>query len=254
MFRIPDRLRRGGCQYHYVAISCFDQAASVILKKINIQFAKDYKLGRALYKLGFLPPIISATTRIVNNVTSDYYLSGLYSILGICYRILGEINQAIECHQISEIKATKSLQVIAKSSEPENGKQANLEFWKVNAAINIGFCQIEMRELESAREIFVKLKTSRDEIGINSYSINVGLAFLNSCIGAKKEAEELAEKLYADREDSQLVGTRYKLVFLAATYQNLPETEKALSLYRDRDRPSRPKPVQHHQSQISSAV
>ncbi|MEG4838774.1 tetratricopeptide repeat protein [Microcoleus sp. B9-D4] len=89
-----------------------------------------------------------------------------------------------------------------------------------------------MRELESAMEIFVKLKNSRDEIGINSYSINVGLAFLNSCIGAKKEAEELAEKLYVDRENSQLVGTGYKLVFLAATYQNLPETEKALSLYR----------------------
>ncbi|EGK90243.1 tetratricopeptide repeat protein [Microcoleus vaginatus PCC 9802] len=229
---VEDALKAFEAYYHYVAISCFEQAASVILKKINIQFAKDYKLGRALYKLGFLQPIISATTRIVNNVTSDYYLSGLYSLLGICYRILGEINQAIECHQISEIKATKSLQIIAKSSEPENGKQANLEFWKVNAAINIGFCQIEMGELESAMEIFVKLKNSRDEIGINSYSINVGLAFLNSCVGAKKEAEELAEKLYADRENSHLVGTGYKLVFLAATYQNLGETEKALSLYR----------------------
>ncbi len=229
---VEDALKAFEACYHYVAISCFEQAASVIIKKINIQFAKDYKLGRALYKLGFLQPIISATTRIVNNVTSDYYLSGLYSLLGICYRILGEINQAIECHQISEIKATKSLQIIAKSSEPENGKQANLEFWKVNAAINIGFCQIEMRELESAMEIFVKLKNSRDESGSNSYSIDVGLAFLNSCVGAKKEAEELAEKLYADRENSQLVGTGYKLVFLAATYQNLGETEKALSLYR----------------------
>ncbi|MEG3931137.1 MULTISPECIES: hypothetical protein [unclassified Microcoleus] len=28
------------------------------------------------------------------------------------------------------------------------------------------------------------------------------------------------------------MGTGYKLVFLAATYHNLPETEKALSLYR----------------------
>lgn len=229
---VEDALKAFEACYHYVAISCFEQAASVIIKKINIQFAKDYNIGRALYKLGFLQPIISATTRIVNNVTSDYYLSGLYSLLGICYRILGEINQAIECHQISEIKATKSLQIIAKSSEPENGKQANLEFWKVNAAINIGFCQIEMRELESAMEIFVKLKNSRDEIGSNSYSLDVGLAFLNSCVGTKKEAVKLAEKLYADRENSQLVGTGYKLVFLAATYQNLGETEKALSLYR----------------------
>ncbi|UNU25942.1 tetratricopeptide repeat protein [Microcoleus vaginatus] len=229
---VEDALKAFEAYYHYVAISCFDQAASVILKKINIQFANDHKLGRALYKLGFLQPIISATTRIVNNVTSDYYLSGLYSILGICYRILGEINQAIECHQISEIKATKSLQVIAKSSEPDNGKQADLEFWKVNAAINIGFCQIEMWELESAREIFVKLQTSRDEIGVNSYAVDVGLAFLNSCVGAKKEAEEVAEKLYADRENSHLVGTGYKLVFLAATYKNLGDRDKALSLYR----------------------
>lgn len=36
----------------------------------------------------------------------------------------------------------------------------------------------------------------------------------------------------ADREDSQLVGTGYKLVFLAATYKNLGDTEKALSLYQ----------------------
>lgn len=232
---VEDALKAFEAYYHYVAISSFEQAASVILKKINIQFAKDYKLGRALYKLGFLQPIISATTRIVNNVTSDYYLSGLYSILGVSYRILGDINQAIECHQISEIKATKCLQNIAKSSEPENGKQANLEFWKLNAAINIGFCQIEMLELEPAMEIFVKMKKSREEIGIigiNSYSIDVGLAFLNSCVGVKKAAEDLAEKLYADREESQLVGTGYKLVFLAATYKNLGDTEKALSLYR----------------------
>ena len=92
---VEDALKAFEAYYHYVAISCFDQAASVILKKINIQFAKDYKLGRALYKLGFLQPIISATTRIVNNVTSDYYLSGLYSILGVSYRILCDINQAI---------------------------------------------------------------------------------------------------------------------------------------------------------------
>ncbi|TAF58367.1 MAG: hypothetical protein EAZ60_03265 [Oscillatoriales cyanobacterium] len=232
---VEDALKAFEAYYHYVAISSFEQAASVILKKINIQFAKDYKLGRALYKLGFLQPIISATTRIVNNVTSDYYLSGLYSILGVSYRILGDINQAIECHQISEIKATKCLQTIAKSSEPENGKQANLEFWKLNAAINIGFCQIEMLELESALEIFVKMKNSRDEIGIigiNSYSIEVGLAFLNSCVGVKKAAKELADKLYADREESQLVGTGYKLVFLASTYKNLGDPEKALSLYR----------------------
>ena len=136
-------------------------------------------------------------------MTSDYHLSGLYSILGVCYRILGDINQAIECHQISERKATKSLQSLAKSSEAENEKQANLEFWKVNAAINIGFCQIEMLELEAAMDIFVKLTTSRKEIGINSYSIDVGLAFLNSCVGVKKAAFERADKLYADREDSR---------------------------------------------------
>lgn len=232
---VEDALKAFEAYYHYVAISSFEQAASVILKKINIQFAKDYKLGRALYKLGFLQPIISATTRIVNNVTSDYYLSGLYSILGVSYRILGDINQAIECHQISERKATKCLQTIAKSNEPENGKQANLEFWKLNAAINIGFCQIEMLELEPALEIFVKMKNSREEIGIigiNSYSIDVGLAFLNSCVGVKKAAKELADKLYADREESQLVGTGYKLVFLASTYKNLGDPEKALSLFQ----------------------
>ncbi len=232
---VEDALKAFEAYYHYVAISCFEQAASIILKKINIQFAKDYKLGRALYKLGFLQPIISATTRIVSNVTSDYYLSGLYSILGVSYRILGDINQAIECHQISEIKATKCLQNIAKSSEPENDKQANLEFWKLNAAINIGFCKIEMLELEPALEIFVKMKNSREEIGIigiNSYSIEVGLAFLNSCVGVKKTAKELADKLYTDREESQLVGTGYKLVFLASTYKNLGDPEKAFSLYR----------------------
>jgi len=36
----------------------------------------------------------------------------------------------------------------------------------------------------------------------------------------------------ADRQDSQLVGTGYKLVFLAATYKNLGDTEKAFSLYQ----------------------
>ncbi|NJK66958.1 MAG: tetratricopeptide repeat protein [Microcoleus sp. CSU_2_2] len=229
---VEDALKAFEAYYHYVAISCFDLAASVILKKINIQFAKDYRLGRALYKLGFLQSIISATTRIVNNVTSDYYLSGLYSILGVSYRILGDINQAIECHKISEIKSIKCLQNIAKSSEEEKGKQANLEFWKVNAAINIGFCKIELRELEAAMEIFVKLKSLRQEVGINGYSIDVGLAFLNSCVGVKKEAAAIVKKLDADLENSQLVGTGYKLVFLAATYKNLGDSDKALSLYR----------------------
>lgn len=230
---VEDALKAFEAYYHYVAISCFDKAASVILKKINIQFAKDYRLGRALYKSGFLESIVSATTRIVNNVTSDYYLSGLYSILGISYRILGDIDRAIECHQISERKSTKCLQNIAKSTEDENGKQANLEFWKVNAALNIGFCKIELWELEAALDIFVKLKKTREEeIGINGYSIDVGLAFLNSCVGDKAEAAAIADRLDADRENSQLVGTGYKLVFLAATYKNLGDRDKALTLYR----------------------
>ncbi|MBE9122892.1 tetratricopeptide repeat protein [Tychonema sp. LEGE 07199] len=229
---VEDALKAFEAYYHYVAISCFEQAASIILKKINIQFSKDYQLGLALYKLGFLQSIVSATTRIVNNVNSDYYLSGLYSILGVGYRLLGDINQAIECHQISEIKSTKCLQNLAKSSDEENGKQANLEFWKVNAAINIGFCKIELWELDAAMEIFVKLKKSREEIGINGCAIDVGLAFLNSCVGVKKEAAAIADRLNADRENSQLVGTGYKLVFLAATYKNLGDREKALSLYR----------------------
>lgn len=126
-------------------------------------------------------------------MNSDY-LSGLYSILGVACRILCEINQAVECHQISEIKSTKCLQNLAKSSEEENGKQANLEFWKVNAAINIGFCQIELWELDAAMEIFVKLKKSREEMGINGCAIDVGFAFLNSCVGVKKEGENLTQR------------------------------------------------------------
>ncbi|MEG5000713.1 tetratricopeptide repeat protein [Microcoleus sp. B4-D4] len=42
----------------------------------------------------------------------------------------------------------------------------------------------------------------------------------------------IADRLDADRENSQLVATGYKLVFLAATYQNLGDPEKALILYR----------------------
>ncbi|WP_228056417.1 hypothetical protein [Microcoleus sp. LEGE 07076] len=100
-------------------------------------------------------------------------------------------------------------------------------------------------------EIFVKLKQSREEIGINGCAIDVGFAFLNSCVGVKKEAAPIADRLNADRENSQLVGTGYKLVFLAATYKNLGDREKAFSLYRFLHRPSRPKPVQYHQSQSS---
>lgn len=225
-----DALKAFEAYYQYVAINSFEEAANVIIKKINTLFSTDDRLGRALFNLGLLQPIISATTRIVNNISSDYYLSGLYSILGVCYRLNGEIEQAIHCHQLAEQKSIRCLQLPPKGSDAERMRE-NLETWKWSALLNIGFCKIELGEFQAAMEIFVKLKSKADQIPIARDSIDIGLAFLHSHLGEKKEAAIAVKNIEKEIEKEELVVTGYKLIFLAATYQKLGKTDRALNWY-----------------------
>lgn len=227
---VEDALKAFEAYYQYVAINSFEEAANVIIKKINTLFSTDDRLGRALFNLGLLQPIISATTRIVNNISSDYYLSGLYSILGVCYRIEGEIEQAVHCHQLAEQKSIRCLQSPPKGSDAEKMRE-NLETWKWSALLNIGFCKIELGEFQAAMEIFVKLKFRADRIPIARDSIDIGLAFLHSQAGEKKEAAILVKNIEGEIEQEELVVTGYQLIFLAATYKNLGDADRALSLY-----------------------
>ncbi|MGL5062255.1 MAG: tetratricopeptide repeat protein [Microcoleus sp.] len=227
---IEDALKAFEAYYQYVAINSFEDAANVIIKKINTQFSTDDRLGRALFNLGLLQPIISATTRIVNNISSDYYLSGLYSILGVCYRIEGDIEQAVHCHQLAEQKSMRCLQSPPKGSDAERMRE-NLETWKWSALLNIGFCKIELGEFPAAKEIFVKLKFKADTISIARDSIDIGLAFLHSQAGEKKEAAILLKNIESEIDREELVVTGYKLIFLAATYKNLGNADRALCWY-----------------------
>ncbi|MGH7998936.1 MAG: tetratricopeptide repeat protein, partial [Brasilonema sp.] len=60
------------------------------------------------------------------------------------------------------------------------------------------------------------------------------LAFLNSCLGRKQEATEIANYLYNRLPEEGLPSwiTEYRLFYLLITYKNLGEIEKSLKIYQ----------------------
>ncbi len=230
---VEDALRAFEAYYHYVEIQDFEQAGNVILKRRDTPSLKADRLGRSFYRFGLLQQMISAINLIVNQIHFGYKLGALYSILGVLYRVIGQVNQALECHKKSGLISRESLKITALTEEIELSdlKLELFEISELNSLLNIGFCQIELWEIEAAEVTFRQLQAIAFQKDFYRESINITLAFVKSCLGLEQEASELAEEVYSKIDQNPALQTGHRLFFLGLTYKNLGNIEKAFEIY-----------------------
>jgi tetratricopeptide (TPR) repeat protein len=249
---VEDALRCFEAYYHYVEIQDFEGAAEVILKRRDTKLPGVERLGRSFYKLGLLQQMLDAIHEIIPKVTSGYHLSGLYSILGVLYRLSGKIHLAVECHQKSGAIAVQEISQ-RDSCDRRDLIRLNLKNWEQHALLNIGICQLELWELDKARAVFEELHTHKREQLIREKiedlynpSVDVFSAFVYSCLGMPEQSYHHVLTFEQAMKQQPLLGTGHRLLLLGLTYKNLGERPKAF----DRLQRAIDYGIEHHYPQV----
>jgi tetratricopeptide (TPR) repeat protein len=234
---VEDALRAFEAYYHYVEISNFEEAGSVIEKRRNSSSWRNGEyLGMSFYRLGFLQPMLCSINSIISQIEDHCLLSRLYNCLGDLYWLTGDINQSIESHKLSSRSAEYAISSIDIS--PLNMFYAKR--LKISFLVNTGLCKIDLWELKEAVIFFQEVEffcNNHDE-SENSVYENVKvylycLAFLNSHLGYKESALNYTKQaevvIYQIHNSSWSQG--YSLLFMGLTYKNLGEFEKSFEMF-----------------------
>ncbi|AFY69345.1 Tetratricopeptide TPR_1 repeat-containing protein [Thalassoporum mexicanum PCC 7367] len=280
---VEDALRCFEAYYHYLAIEDYEAAAAVILQRRHTKSTGIERLGRTFYKLGLLKQMITAIAQIIDKIQSAYHLSGLYGIWGVLYRLSGQIHAAIECHQKSAAIAKRHLDRLAGQSAATNPTKEtvsnqvelaeqvetveqlkrssaqlellNLKNWQQHALLNIGICQIELWELEAAKQTFTQLNShnrqqliAEDLAELYNPSVDVFSAYVHSCLGDRPTALKFIHDFDRKLHQNISLGTGHRFLFLGLAYKNLGEIEPAFNmLNRAIDYAN-----QHHYTQVKA--
>ncbi len=218
---VDDALRALEAYHHYVEINDFELACDVIVEFRNSQWGEEIPLGWLFYRLGLMEQMVSAINRIIDNVKPDHRSGMLYNLLGYIYRLAGNFQSAIECHQkAGEISAA-----------------FNQDQFKVSTLLNLGLCKKDLWEVEAAIEYFNQVYSISQQDNVHSNYLVYSqccLAYLYSSTGSEQLALEFANQVDSDTLLSQLStwGAGYSLLYLAATYRNVGEIERSSMLYQ----------------------
>jgi tetratricopeptide (TPR) repeat protein len=163
-------------------------------------------------------------------------------------------------HQFPDHKFTNLRDQASPSHQSDRGslnhlEVLNLKNWRQHALLNIGICQIELWELEAARQTFTQLNThNRHQLiaenleELYNPSVDVFSAFVHSCLSDRPTALKFAQAFDRKLSQNPSLGTGHRLLFLGLTYKNLGEIEPALKmLNRAIDYAN-----QHHYTQVKA--
>jgi tetratricopeptide (TPR) repeat protein len=164
---------------------------------------------------------MSAIAEIVGKLRPDPRLGKLYNLLGYIYRLQGRIQEAFACHQEAE-KIAESFGITR---------------LKISALLDMGLCERELGEYESAIPRFTQILSlceESDDYSVYRVYSQGCLAYLHSCLNLESEALRLAQQIEQEIFHTELTswGRAYSLLFLGSTYRNLGRLEKAFEFYQ----------------------
>ncbi len=218
---VEDALRALEAYHHYLEIGNLELACNVIVEFKDSHWGEKIPLGWLFYRLGLMEQMVSAINRIIDNVTSDHRSGMLYNLLGYIYRLAGNFQQAIECHQ----------------KAGDIADAFNQDQFKVSTLLNLGLCKKDLWEVESAIEYFNQVYLLSQQDSVDSCYLVYSqccLSYLYSSTGSEQLALEFANQVNSETLLSQLStwGAGYSLLYLAATYRNVGEMARSLALYQ----------------------
>lgn len=205
--------------HHYIEIDDFENAANVIIASRNNIWDQNISLGVLFNRFGLLETLIYIITPLINNLTSDYYLSKLYNMLGRAYHQLGNIFFAIEYYKIASKKA----------------KKAGIFQEIVSGNFNLGLCYVDLWEVEKAQSVFHTVKTlvqaNQNYYQYAIYSLCC-LAYINSFVGMREAALEMLKEAESEMPKAKLTswGIGTTLLFRSLSYRNLGDIDTSFDI------------------------
>jgi tetratricopeptide (TPR) repeat protein len=240
---INDAIRAFEAYYHYLEIDDFEEAGLVLIRRRPTKSAEYWEsgrnsveLGHSLYRLNLIRQVITATSNIINNITSKYCLGRLYFLLGVVHRLNGKVYQAIGFFQDAidiAVEHLESLQSVAEQNA------SNYRMLKVNCLLDTVLCKIDLLEYDSALEILFSIIHGQDLKKVSEHTstykcvANSYLAFLKSCLKHQEESVEFTDSTYNEIKKNNALGGGGRLVFLGLAYKNSGFLSKALEVYSE---------------------
>ncbi|WP_088892330.1 tetratricopeptide repeat protein [Leptolyngbya ohadii] len=209
--------------YHYFNINQFNRAAEVIRYNREYDLSADESLGRSFYRLGLLSKMIILINTLAGNKShiKPNNLASLYNILGAMYYFSGDLSNAIRVHTDSGYLANK----------------LDLLEFKILSLLNLGFCKIDLYELDDAKELFSNVMALAANSSFHRHAVDAlyCLAFIESIGGCEKEAYELIDRANKEITTTKLTswGIGHSRLFLGRAYRNLGEISKSLKMYNE---------------------
>jgi tetratricopeptide (TPR) repeat protein len=180
--------------------------------------------------------ILTAINQVVNNLENDPNLSELYNILGDLYWITGKISQAIACQEKTIDLASQVLKSLV--PQPENKHTVYyLRMLEVDSLLSIGLYQIDLWELEAAKNLFQQViyLSEKTEHYRWAEKASVCLALVYSYLGLHDASDQLADVAYQNITNKKLVEQTGRFVYfmqiLGQTYVNLGEFYRANQIF-----------------------
>ena len=234
--------------YHYMHINDFPAAADTLYAKRPNLWGTNESLGRSFYKRGLLKQMTTVILNVVDKLASEpsphaqthmeqaYRKAKLHHTLGAINWLTGDIHAAL---QYCEDARSLACAALAQSQDDAHASEMVLKLKLIenNALLTTGICRIGLWELKAALATLLDALKLCQFLGCDKYSPSVlfYVAFLQSYLGQPQEALAIADHLYSRCKpllDQNFPSwlTEYRLSYLAQTYNNLGDWEKALIL------------------------
>jgi len=233
---IGDVIKALEAYYHYREISDFQKAGEILIKKRKNKWENGESLGAAFYRVGLLS-FANCISSIIEKLDDNCLLSYLYNILGNFYWLSGNINSAIQLHNLSYQMADN-----CKKSEKNNTSDFEIERLKITSRFDIGLCQIDLYQIEVALKIFEEMRLLTEKKPANEFGffeaeileLMICLAFLYSELSLNSQAVALIQKFAHQLPESGTTtwGIGYTLIFLALSYKNIGYNQQAYATYK----------------------
>lgn len=216
-----DALQALESYYHHIAIENYEAAGEVILQRRSSPDRDLSKGGEpldaAFYRLGLLQLQVSIISRIVDKLTDSFVKGCLYDVMGLSYRHLGKIAEAIECYTEIE-RISKTLDSLELS---------------VRGLTLISYCKTDLWEIDEAIASFESLVAVSEGTAFQRYCVLAWayLAFLFSTksIDFSNAAHDYHSKASnsLDRKDLNTWRKAYALMLLGIAQHNLGDEKGA---------------------------
>lgn len=214
-----DALEALEAYYHYLQLRQWEAAAGVIIGCRDNRWATQEPLGVSFYRLGLMKRMIEVITPVIASLPQGFALGKLHNILGDLYWLTGDLQRAIRCHeecgQVAIACQSRDLEIVS--------------------LFNVGLCQIDLGEMASALTYFNTVNAMAENTEQHKYAVGAWfcLAFLHSQLGWQQAARIYVTKVSQeyDKIKTDAWSQGYSLLFLARTYRNLGDPDRAIQLY-----------------------